>query len=363
MFKSLKKIWALIKKHKWWSIGIGVFLIISALILPRRIISYVKGPAGQYLTAEVTREAIQQTISASGEIEAEDQVTLTFQTAGQLAWVGVKEGDLVKKGQAVASLDKRELQKDLKTELNDYMNERWNFEDDRDTYNVISDNLDDYTLTSHVRRILEKAQFDLNNSVIDVEIADLAIKLATIYSPINGIVTSIEAPIAGVNVTTTTADFIIAGSTEMKFVANVDEADVGLVRPGQTATIVLDAYLEEPIDGLVDQIAFAAVTTSGGGTAFPVNVPLPDNYDQRYKVGMNGDVEIVIQSAENSLTVPLEAVKETEEKVYVQIIEGRKVKEIPVKIGLESDSRVEILQGVEEGQMVITGKKPTKKKK
>lgn len=353
----IRRFFEFIKLHKLATFLIGLTVLIILLTVPRRIISYVKGPAEKYETAKVKKESLQQTISASGEVQSETQATLRFQASAQLAWVGVKEGDYVKKGQAIASLDKRSLEMTLKKELNDYMNERWDFEQTREDYNITTNPLEQYTLVNEVRRILEKAQFDLNNSVIDVEIADLAKKLATIISPIEGIVTTIESPVAGVNITPATAEFIIADPSAMKFVADVDESDIAAVRIGQEVIISLDSYLEEEFEGQVSRIAFASITTSGGGTAFPVEIPLATNVDQRFKVGMNGDAEIIIESRPETLTVPLEAIKRKEGQEYVQVIEGRKIKEVEVKTGVSSDTKIEILEGLSEGQVVITGEK------
>lgn len=351
------KITKFIKAHKIAAIIGSIILLIAILTVPKRITSYLKGPTEKYKTAKVKKQNLLQTISTSGKIQAENQVTLKFQTSGKLAWVGVKEGDFVHKWQAVASLDKQELKKKLKKELNDYMNERWDFEQGRETYEVTTDDLDRYTLTNEIRRILEKAQFDLNNTVIDVELADLTEKLATIVSPIDGIVTKIESPIAGVNITPATAEFTIADPSTMKFVANVDESDIGEIKIGQKVTISLDAYSEEEFEGKVDKIAFASITTRGGGTAFPAEILLSENINQKFKVGMNGDAEIILASREEVLTVPLEAIKRKKGKTYVQVIEEKKTKEIEVEIGIEGETKAEITKGLFENQVVITGKK------
>jgi RND family efflux transporter MFP subunit len=332
---------------------------VAVVVIPRRVISYVKGPIEKYETAKVKVQDLSQTVSASGEVVAEKQVTLKFQTSGKLAWVGVKEGDQVKKWQAIASLDKEELRQTLKKELNDYMNERWDFDQDREDYLITSDDLDSYTLENDIRRILDKAQFDLNNKVIDVEIADLAIRLATLVTPIDGIVVDIEEPVAGVNITPATAEFIIADPSEMKFVANIDETDIGLVRLGQKVTLVLDAY-EEEFEGEITKIAFSAVATSGGGTAFPIEIKLPENLNQKFKVGMNGDAEILVNSKADTLTVPSRAIKEEAGAAFVQVIEGREVRQVEVKTGLENDSKTEITEGLEDGQDVIISEKKKK---
>jgi len=343
--------------------GLAIVSLIL-IIAPPKISQFLAGPKGKYKLATVKKKTLSQTVSASGTVQAENQAVLKFQTSGRLAWVGVKEGDFVRRGQAIASLDKRELEKKFKKELNDYLNERWDFEQTQADYQETKER---HLITDEIQRILDKAQFDLNNAVIDVEIADLAVKFATIVSPINGIVTQVESPLAGVNITPATAEFIIADPAVMKFVANVDEADIGNVKVGQKALVSLDAYPEEEFEGVVNKIAFAAVTTRGGGTAFPVEIILPENTDQRFKVGMNGDVEIVLDSRQDVLTVPLEAIRTKGGKTYVQVVEEpktswpfnrrSKIRETEVQLGIEGETEAEVISGLNPGELVITGPK------
>jgi HlyD family secretion protein len=350
-----------VKSHKL-VLGIGLITLVTIfLILRPKIKAWVEGPESKYETAKVKKRDLQKTVSASGEIEAEQQVTLKFQTSGLLNWVGIKEGDRVQKWQAIASLDKRELRKDLKKKLLAYMEERWDFEQTQEDYNIGGRTIEVVpNLTDAEKRILEKAQFNLDSAVIDVEIKDLADKLATIVSPINGIVTNIESPIAGVNITPATAEFMIANPDQMKFVANVDETDIGQIRLGQKVIVVLDAYSDEEIEGEVIKIAFASTTTSGGGTAFPVEITLPENAEEKFKVGMNGDAEIIVEEKKDVLYLPLGAIKEKDDQPYVEVIEGKKIKTITVVTGLSTDTRTEVISGLEEGQKVITGKKREK---
>ncbi|MFC1727118.1 efflux RND transporter periplasmic adaptor subunit [Patescibacteria group bacterium] len=357
MKNRMDKLFNWLKTHKLL-LGIMLAIVLISIFGVRpRVTAYLEGPAEKYETSKVKKEDLEAVISASGDVQAENQVTLKFQTSGKLAWVGVREGDKVEKWQTIASLDKIELKKTLKKEMNDYLEERWDFAEDREDYNVSSDDLDKYTLSNDIRRLLEKAQFDLNNTVLDVEIADLAVKYATLFTPIQGIVTNVEAPVAGVNITPATAEFTVADPTKMKFVANVDEADIGNLQIGQRVVIVLDSYLDKEFVGSVNNIAFSAITTRGGGTAFPIEIFLPPNEAERFRVGMNGDAEIILEARTNALTVPTEAVRIKNGGRYVQIIENKEIKEITVKTGLESDTRVEIISGLAEGQVVITGEK------
>lgn len=336
---------------KKWLIVIIVVLLLAGI----GIRSWLKNKQPEYLFEKVKKVDLLQTVAASGEIRAQDQVTLKFQTSGLMTWVGVKEGDWVKKGQALAQLDKRELQKNLEKELRDYSQERNDFEEEyRVTYR---EQTPQTALTDTVKRILEKNQWDLDKAVLDVELKDIALKFATLTTPIEGIVIEIDMPLAGINITPATATFTVANPKIMLFEAEIDEVDVARIKLGQKAIINLDAYPDKPIEGEVNYLAFAAIGTSGGGTAYPTQVILPNNESLSFRIGMNGDIEIVTDQKENVLAIPIEALQYQEGKTLVRVWENNKVKQVEVKTGLETDTEVEIVAGLSEGQEIITGEK------
>jgi RND family efflux transporter MFP subunit len=330
---------------------IGITIIVMAI--GTGIFIFKSQQREEYKTARATKKDLIKTVSASGEIESENKVTLKFQTSGLLAWVGVKEGNRVKKWQAIASLDKRELEKTFQKYANDYLSERWDFEQTQDDYQETKDRL---LVTDAIQRILDKAQFDLNKAVLDYEIKDLAVKYATIYSPIDGIVTEVDVPIAGVNITPATATFTIANPDEMVFEASVDEVDIAGIKGGLKALITLDAYPEEEIEAEVTQVNFTAVSTSGGGTAFPVKITLPENKDLKFKLGMNGDVEIILEERENILSVPSSAIMKRKEKYYLFVVHNGIVQKKEVTIGLEAETETEIKQGINEKDELVIEK-------
>lgn len=304
-------------------------------------------------TTEVKKGRIVKTVSASGEVTAKTQTVLKFQTSGMLAWVGVKEGDRVPKWQAVASLDKKELEKTFQKYANDYLSERWDFEQTQEDYQETKERR---LVTDAIQRILDKAQFDLNKAVLDYEIKDLAVKYATIYSPIDGIVTKIDISVAGVNITPAAATFTIADPALVIFKANVDEADIGQVKTGQEGMILLDAYPEEEIESIVEKIDFTATTTRGGGTAFKVEFSLPENVDEKFKLGMNGDVEIILEQKEKALIVPASSIFKRQGKKYVWLVKNEVAVKQEVETGIESNEETEIISGLNEGNLVVKEK-------
>lgn len=337
--------------RKYW------YIIVVLLAVGGGIWWRVRPKPVKYEEYVVSRGDIKEELTVSGEIKAEKQADLRFQAGGRLSWVGVKQGDWVKKWQGIASLDRRTVQKNLEKELNDYLKTRWDFQGNRETYNVTTDNLDSYTLTPAVRRLLEKSQFDLNNSVLDVEIQAVAKELAAIISPFDGLVSDLKFPDPGINVGATDVMATIVDPATVYFEAEVDEVEIGKIFVGQEAELVFDAYPDEVIKSQVTEIGFSPVTLSGGGKGYGVRLSLPsNNQDLKYKLGMSGDARLLVAEKAGVLTLPAEAVSEKEGKKVVKIKRGKEVIEKEIETGMETEERVEIVGGLEEGSKVTVNK-------
>ena len=327
-------------KRKIALIGVGVIVIGIILV---KIFAPSKSKNGIETTA-VTKQTITENVSSSGKIKANATVDLHFQALGNLAWVGVKEGDSVTQFQAIASLDKQELEKNLIKALRDYSKERNDFEQDKlDTYRYPA-------MTDTIKRILEKNQWDLEKAIIDVELETIALKWATLTTPISGIITHIDDPIAGVNVTAAST-FTVVDPQTIVFTANVDEVDVGKVKLGQTATINLDAFPNKTFTGSVSKIAFAAEISAGGATVFPVEISFSDIKDLR--IGLNGDVTIKTNEAVDTISVNNDAVKESSDAKYVIKKVGKQYEKVTVKTGLSGASETQVFDGVTPGDQVV----------
>ncbi len=95
---------------KRWLIVLIVIIIIGFFAYKQLTVTGAK----KNNSYKVKRQTLKEFLSLSGDIDAEEKTTAKFQTSGLLTWVGVKEGDYVKKYQGLASLDRRELEKNLK---------------------------------------------------------------------------------------------------------------------------------------------------------------------------------------------------------------------------------------------------------
>lgn len=298
-------------------------------------------------TAQVHKGDLTESISASGEVNALESANLSFQTAGKLSWVGIAEGDWVAKGQLLAALDKTQLQATLKKLLNTYERERTEFDD-------TSESADDVTLTDAVARIKKRSQVDLDQTVIDVEVQNEAIRLANLYSPIAGIVTKANPTNPGINVGPTTATYQVVNPDTVYFDSKVSEVDIPKLSASTPAEVELTAYPDEILHESIAAIGFASVTTSSGGTAYKIQVTLPANDALKYRLGMNGDVTFVLGKKENVLLVPSTSIVETDEKSYVWLVTNeKKAHKQEVQTGNSSIDETEVIDGVHEGDTVI----------
>ena len=336
---------------KYW------YIVILLLIVAGGIGWKLKPKPVEYRQYSVEKGPLQVVLSASGTVRAENKADLAFQTGGRLSWVGVKKGDRVRKWQGIASLDQRTVQKNLEKELNDYLKTRWDFQGNRETYNVTTDNLDRYTLTPAVRRLLEKSQFDLNNSVLDVELQAVVKEFSSIVSPFSGLVTSVSLPNPGINLTGGSVVATIIDPDSMYFEAQIDEVDISKIKIGAPVELTLDAYPEEVIDAKIISIDFSPVSLSGGGTGYAVKISLPaQTSDYKFKLGLNGNADIVMAKLNDALILPPAAISQKDGRWTVKIKRGEEYIERNVEVGLETEEKVEIKSGLGLGDQVYVNK-------
>ncbi len=302
-----------------------------------------------------TTQDIKNEIILAGQIDAKKVATVKFKASGRLAWVGVEVGDYVKKGQALASLDKIELRKELDRELNDFKTALHDFNDIQDTYEETRQR---FLVTDEIRRILDRAQYDLNNSVIDYELDEITLRYSTLTTPIAGIITNIEEPYAGVNITPATAEITIINPASIYFTAEIDEEDVINVKEGQKANITLDISPENSISSAITYISFIPISGQSS-TVYDIRFLLSlDNSSFSYRLGMNGDATIITQQQDSVLTLPVEAIFEDNDQKFVLLKQTNDtIKEQLIKTGIESDDFIQILEGIKPNDQIVIKKR------
>lgn len=293
--------------------------------------------------------AIEDKLTLAGSIDTDQIANLRFQNSGKLVWVGVKVGDTVKRGQAIASLDREQLRKNLATQYNNYRQELSQFQDTQDQYQSTRDN---FLVTDTIKRILDRTQYSLDNSVISYEISDMAIKESVLVSPINGIVVSIDQPFAGANVTPATSTFVIINPNNLYFKAEIDQEAVTKVKLNQSATLVLDSFPDNLIESKINYIAFTPVAGQTS-TVYEIRFDLPVNQGSNYRLGMDGDVDIILSKSDNALIIPTDAVNDDNGQNFVYLLNGKNLTRKDIKIGLQTDTDTEVLEGLTQNDQVV----------
>lgn len=301
----------------------------------------------------VRRETIRETLTISGHLEADEKTTLRFQTSGFLSWVGVKVGDRVSRYQAIASLDREELKKRLQKYLLSYQKNRWDFDQTKDEY---QDPEQKYwglsqEARSKIDRALDKSQFDLNSSVLDVEIQNIALNYATLTTPIAGLITKADSPFAGVNITPSQAEFEVINPASLYLSVLADQTEVIKLSQDMAADMTFDAYPDRTVHGTVTDISY---TPKEGetGTVYEVKLSIPDKETTSYRLGMTADALFTTGEKKDALVIPSKFIKSENGKSYVTKGVGNAREKVFIQTGIESDSNVEVTSGLSEGDIL-----------
>ena len=169
-----------------------------------------------------------------------------------------------------------------------------------------------------------------------------------VVAPCNGRIASIDVE-KGDSVSSGTKVITIVEDAGMELILRIDELDIPMVQPGQQVKLSVDALSDVTLYGVVEKIAPLGNTESSV-TTYDVYVALMGDVDSRVLGGMNVSGEIMVSSASNALLLPSEAVFQDGKSWYVQLQSGESR---AVELGMTTDSQVQILSGLSEGDMVV----------
>lgn len=340
MKNLLNKVFVFLRR-KWW------------LVL---ILALVAGGAGfwwyqqanaeaEYTTVTPEYRDLMETLDFSGVIDARERVGMRFSVGGKLVYLGAKEGDRVQRGQTVASLDQRTVQKQLEKTLSLYETERWTFENAKDER-------EGEVLDTQKQRLADLDQFSLERSVMDVQLQSFAFSDYRISAPFSGILVAAPYSVTGVNVGPTDTWELLNPET-LYFRVLVDEIDIDAVRLGQEAIIEIDAIPDRTFAAVVEKIAYT-VSNTASGSVFPVELRFiePVSIEQQ-RVGMSGEARLIAAEREGVLSVPVEAITSREGKNYVQVLVENEPQDREVELGIETDDHVEITSGLSDQDRVV----------
>lgn len=328
----------------------------------------------QYTTVNVERQEIKSSVTATGTIEPVTLVEVGTQVSGIISHIYVDYNSVVKKGEVIAELDRENLNSQLETaqaQLTsaksdlDYQLQNYNRQKVLHEKGHISDN--DFELA---RLSYQQASATYNQRIQSVKTARTNLGYATITSPIDGIILTRaveEGQTVASSFSTPTLFTIAKDLTDMRVIADIDEADIGGVREGQRVNFTVDAYPDDVFEGNVTQVRQEATTESNVVT-YEVVISAP-NPDLKLKPGLTANVTIITKEVKDVLAVPIaaltftpnenlmkddETIVDCEGNSKVWVREGNVYKAIAVETGETNGILTEIKSGLKGGEQVIT---------
>jgi HlyD family secretion protein len=361
------------KKKKFIIIGIVAVIVIIALCYI--FIGEDKSYQIKYDTAKVELADISNSVTATGTIEPVTSVDVGTQVSGIVNKLYVDYNTVVKKGQVIAELDKTNLISQLNTAKANLASAESTLRYQTDNFNryktlykkgLISAN--DY---ENARLSYQQAKNDVASKKENVQTAQTNLGYATITSPIDGVILSKEVEegqTVAASFSTPTLFKIAKNLTDMRVIADVDEADIGDVKVGERVSFTVDAYPDDTFAGTVTQVRQEATTTNNVVT-YEVVISAPNN-DLKLKPGLTASVTIYTLEKKGVLSVPSKALRFTptqeligkkdkikdvpNAKNKLWIKEGNIFKAYAVEVGITDGTNTQILSGIDKGAVVVT---------
>jgi HlyD family secretion protein len=393
------------KSRKWSVIGGGVVVLAVAAVWGFSTLNGASSNIDPSKVAAVERGTMVRSVVATGKIEPITKVEIKSKANGIIERLFVDVDHVVVPGQVLAELDKENLtarlrearanlqaaeaaraaaiaqekKNEIEAESPDVALARRNFDRAQQLYTqkLVSQSALDEAKTALEQaenrqraaggqlviaqaRIVE-ATANVAQAHAAVERAEEELANATIKAPIRATVLTrdveIGSPVSSIlNLGANASLVMTLGDIEKVFVrGKVDEADIGRVRIGQTARITTESFRERVFDGRVTQISPIGVEKDNV-TTFEVEVSI-DNPGKELKANMTANAEIILEQFADSLLVPEAAVTyDAQRKAFVDVVDpaertGRR--RVPVKVGVGNGTRMQVLEGVKEGDKVV----------
>ena len=399
----------MVKSKKKIIIGSIVILVIGVMII--LISTRNNGNQGiEVETAKVERHKIVETVTATGRIQPKTKVKISADVAAKITGLNVKEGEWVEKGKLLVQLDRERFlaamesaEANLKaSESNATLAKENMFKAEKDYARIkelFEQNLETQANLdqAYAADKAEKARY--NSALQQVEQAKAALKQAkdslsktTIYAPMSGTISELNKEVGEIALGSQFQEdviMIISELSGMETLVNVDENDVVSVSVGDSATIEVDALPDQVFHGVVSEIASSATITGSGTldqkTEFEVKISITDP-GRELRPGMTASSDIITETREDALGIPIQCVTvrtpeqlkkkkpeaggaavadSSSEENYVTdkdgfvevvfIVEDGIAKAKQVKTGIQSETHIEIIEGLSEGETIVTG--------
>ena len=360
-----------IGRKGWIGIAVVAVIIIAALV---KCTGGKKEEKVSFDTAKVEKTNIQTSITATGTIEPVTSVTVGTQVSGIVSHLYVDYNSVVKKGQVIAELDRTNLMSELNTakanlssaqsSLNYQLSNNNRYKELHEKGLVSADEFE----SARLQYLQAKEQ--VNTSKESLQRAQTNLGYATITSPIDGVILSKsveEGQTVAASFNTPELFVIAQDLTNMRVIADIDEADIGGVKEGQRVSFTVDAFPDDHFEGQVTQVRQQATTESNVVT-YEVVISAPNN-DLKLKPGLTANVTIYTLEKNDVLAAPAKALRFMPNEAFLQkgetiedcegdhklwTKEGSVFKAHKVEIGTSNGIMTEIVSGIKEGTVILT---------
>jgi len=288
---------------------------------------------------KIKKQMLSNLVSMVGVINPMNDVEIISEAQGVARAIHVKVGDPVKKGMVLFELDDLVRQSDMaKSEIN-YFKAKRDFERNKTLYeqNSIS------------AAQLDLSRLDMQSAENEMTRSQKALDDTKIKATITGTLNSKKVNEGSYVQLNSVVGSIVDIST-LKVRVNVSEKDAFMLHPGDSVDITTDVYPGQVFYGHVDNIASKA----DDDHTFPVEIKLPNSSDNPLKGGMFARVNFTSITSRNTLVIPREAFTGSVRNAQVFIVEGNIARLRKISIGRESGQYLEVLNGLEEGELVVT---------
>ena len=362
------------KKKIFSKVWIAMILVVVIAVAAWLLSGGKKEEQINFKQEKVATHTLQNSITATGTIEAVISVTVGTQVSGIVNKLYVDYNSVVKKGQVIAELDKTNLISELNTA-------KANLASTESNLSYQSANMKRYQ-TLYKKGLVSADEYEnallayrqakeqVASSRENVQRAQTNLGYATITSPIDGTVISKsveEGQTVAASFNTPELFTIAKDLKNMQVIANVDEADIGGVAVGNRVNFTVDAYPDDTFEGVVKQVRLEATTTNNVVT-YEVVISAP-NADLKLKPGLTANVTIFTKEQANILSVANKALRFTPTKETVgkdmKIVDckgknkvwtlnGNTLTAHSVNIGQSDAMHTQIISGIKAGQSVVT---------
>jgi HlyD family secretion protein len=294
----------------------------------------------------VQKGDIRVEVTATGIVDPINKIEIKSKASGLIDNLPIEESDHVKTGQLIARLDQRDTRNAYEQAIADLEVAEANVTQKKSDFNRKKELYEKGLISAadfdNAQLSLVEAEAQLVRAKINVDNNDIRLKDTIVRSPINGIILTKmveEGQIISSGISSVTGGTLIATIANMNSVyikADVDEIDIGKIKPGMPAQVIADAFPEKVFTGKVIRIA-AQAKVEQNVTSFEVTIQV-DNPEEKLKAGMNASVTILVADRRDILMVPNEAIMSGREMVS----ELMRIEEMSAKIEKNQKSRKDL---------------------